>query len=297
LHHEHAQQYSGSDHIYRGQIHEDFIAQLESLGIVLQKISSGKPYYRLHVYPSLPFAPVLTSSGCPYHCSYCASSILHKSFDQRNPENIFFEIKELYAMGVRDFAFYDDALLVKTDEHIKIILKKVIDSQMKIRFHSPNGLHARFIDNELAFLMKKSGFKTIRLSLETSYEKRQEQTGGKVTSADFRKAVLNLKKQDFSKKEIGTYLMYGLPGQDLKEVKDGIDFVKNLGVTINLTEFSPIPGTRCWDELDDMGIITDNLDPLLTNNTVFSLLFSGYDPVELDKIKLDVKQYNDTDAY
>jgi len=86
--------------------------------------------------------------------------------------------------------------------------------------------------------------------------------------------------------------MYGLPGQNLSEVEDGINFIKSLGVKINLTEFSPIPGTQCWNELIENGIIYENIDPLLTNNTVFTYLFSGYKPEDIEKIKLDVKEYN-----
>jgi hypothetical protein len=65
-----------------------------------------------------------------------------------------------------------------------------------------------------------------------------------------------------------------------------------LDVRIHLTEFSPIRGTQSWDELVQMGLINDNLDPLLTNNTVFSYLYSGYDIDEIFRIKINVKEFN-----
>jgi len=40
-----------------------------------------------------------------------------------------------------------------------------------------------------------------------------------------------------------------------------------------------------------MGVIADGLDPVLTNNTVFSYLYSGYDPRDIETMKLDVKRY------
>jgi radical SAM superfamily enzyme YgiQ (UPF0313 family) len=123
-------------------------------------------------------------------------------------------------------------------------------------------------------------------------DKRQADTGGKVTTGDFSRAVGTLKKHGFSKKEIGAYLMYGLPGQEMKEVMEGVMFLKTLGIRINLTEFSPIQGTQCWMELKNKGTITDNLDPLLTNNSVFSLLYSGYNSIEIERLKLNVKKYN-----
>jgi radical SAM superfamily enzyme YgiQ (UPF0313 family) len=117
-------------------------------------------------------------------------------------------------------------------------------------------------------------------------------SNGKIAVDAFKETVKRLKRYGFTKREIGVYLMYGLPGQGFVEVKEGVGFLKNLDVKINLTEFSPIPETQCWKELRDKDIIDDNIDPLLTNNTVFSYLFSGYYPHEIEKLKLDVKRYN-----
>jgi len=161
-----------------------------------------------------------------------------------------------------------------------------------MRFHCPNGLHARLIDDELARLLKTSGFRTLRLSLETVNAKRQKETGGKVSSEDLERSVRSLKKYGFTKDDIGVYLMYGLPGQDFGEVREGTAFLKSLGVRINLTEFAPVPGTQCWDDLISSGTISRDIDPLLTNNSVFSRLYSGYDPEETEKLKLSVKGYN-----
>jgi radical SAM superfamily enzyme YgiQ (UPF0313 family) len=292
LYHEHALKYSGADFVYRGYVEKDLEAVLNNLGFRLKKRQPSRPYYRLGLYQWYPFAPILTSTGCPYRCSYCASPILFHGFHQREPSQVINEIKELYDIGVRDYAFYDDALLVNADTHLKIILREIIKLNLNIRFHCPNGIHARLIDEELAHLMKKSGFTTLRLGLETIDEKRQLETGGKITTKDFISAVERLKMQGFKKEQIGVYLMYGLPDQSLEEVKEGVKFLKSLNVRINLTEFSPIPGTSCWEELKRKGIISDNIDPLLTNNTVFSYLYSGYDWNELERLKLDVKEYN-----
>ena len=175
---------------------------------------------------------------------------------------------------------------------MKIILKGLIKSGLKARFHCPNGVHARFIDDELAYLMKQSGFTTLRLGLETINEERQVKTGGKIFNDGFAYAVRALKKYGFTKEHIGAYLMYGLPGQGFDEVREGVNFLKSLDVRIHLTEFSPIPETPCWEELKQKGIITDDMDPLLTNNTVFTFLFSDYDLTALKKLRLDVKEYN-----
>jgi radical SAM superfamily enzyme YgiQ (UPF0313 family) len=292
LYDRHAADHSGADHVYTGPINSAMVKIMRNFGIELIKKNKPISYYTMGLYRSYPFAPLMTSKGCPYHCSYCASSSLFQGFVQRSPSEVIDEITELYRMGVRDFAFYDDALFVNADAHIKVILQAVLNSDMNVRFHCPNGVHARFIDNDLAGLLKRSGFTTLRISLETVDTGRQVQTGGKITSVTFQKSIQILKAAGFSKEHIGVYLMYGLPGQGLGEVKEGIQFLMQLNVGINLTEFSPIPHTQCWNELIEQGIIDENIDPLLTNNSVFSALYGGYDWMELDALKNSVKQYN-----
>ncbi|MEW6109502.1 MAG: B12-binding domain-containing radical SAM protein [Nitrospirota bacterium] len=288
----HASETSGADFIYTGHISDNIKFAFNTFGFRIKKKREGLPYYRLGLYRQHQFAPVLTSTGCPFRCAYCSSRFLYDRFIQRDSPGVVREIQDLYSIGIRDFAFYDDALLVNAESHIKVILKEIIKHAPDARFHCPNGLHARFIDDELAGLMKNSGFRTLRLGLETVDVERQRLTGGKVTSEDLLNAVKKLKNKGFTKNDIGVYLMYGLPGQGLDEIKEGVQFLKSLDVRINLTEFSPMPKTEYWEKLKNKGIVNDEIDPLLTNNSVFAYLFSGYDIDELARLKLEVKEYN-----
>lgn len=292
LYHEHALKKSGADIVYRGHIGSDIETMLRGLGFTLKNKGQPRPYSRLGLYQNSSFAPVLTSYGCPFRCTYCASFRLFQGFVQRDPFGVLEEIERLSRTGVRDFAFYDDALLVNADSHIKVILREIIKKGTAVRFHCPNGLHAKLINDEQAFLMKETGFTTLRLGFETINDTRQKKTGGKVTGDILRRAIKNLKRYGFSKEQIGVYLMYGLPGQEFEEVKEGIEFLKGLDIRIHLTEFSPIPDTPCWEELRDKGVIESSIDPIVTNNTVFSYLYSDYDWQDLKSTKLAVKEYN-----
>jgi radical SAM superfamily enzyme YgiQ (UPF0313 family) len=292
LYPDHALKYAGADRIHAGTLDQRLILLFQDLGISLNRKRRPAAYYTLGLTSLRSFAPLLTSTGCPYHCSYCASKILFPAYERRPVLDVLEEIWKLVDLGVRDFAFYDDALLYNADAHIKPLLDGIISSGLDLRLHTPNGLHARFIDSECSGLMKRSGFTTIRLSLETIDSARQRETGGKVGTPEFETAVRNLQGQGFTKEQIGVYLMYGLPGQELDEVKEGVKFIKRLGVRIHLAEFSPIRGTSSWDDLVQRGVISDDLDPLLTNNTVFSYLYAGYDWKEVERLKIEVKEHN-----
>jgi radical SAM superfamily enzyme YgiQ (UPF0313 family) len=292
LYSDHASSNSGADYIYSGPLREQFLSALQDLGIKAARMRQPVPYYRLSLYPYMNFSPLLTSTGCPFHCSYCASRFLSQDYERSPIQNIIKEIHDLQSQGVRDFVFYDDALLYDSDRHIKPLLKTIIERGFSIRLHAPNGLHARFIDEALAQLMREAGITTIRIGFETANPARQEHTGGKVLTDDLVRSIKSLRKHGFTKEHIGVYLLYGLPGQGLLEVEESIELLQSLNVRIHLAEFSPIRGTACWDDLVKNAIIPDDLDPLLTNNTVFSFLYSGYDQNAVECIKINVKNYN-----
>ncbi len=51
------------------------------------------------------------------------------------------EIKHWHEkLGIIDFAFYDDALLYRAEEHIKPILRLILKDKIKVNFHTPNAL-------------------------------------------------------------------------------------------------------------------------------------------------------------
>ncbi len=292
LYPDHAAKHSGADSIFTGPLNDRLLSVLRGFGLTLSLLREPVPYHRQNLYPAFPFAPLLTSIGCPFHCSYCASKTLTPGYHRKPVDDCIREIRELHELGARDIAFYDDALLYDADHHIKPLLEAVVRSGLGLRFHAPNGLHARYLDDELAALMKAAGFTTVRLSLETTDSARQADTGGKVTTGDLVKSVGSLRRRGFTKEHIGAYLLYGLPGQGLREVEEGFALLKDIDVRVLLAEFSPIRGTACWGDLVKSGVIADDLDPLLTNNSVFSFFYSGYDRAAVERLRLSVKDHN-----
>ncbi len=269
----HAKSLEGIDYVVVGS---DFPSVCSQLSEILGHDITSPEYYIYPEYSLLSDTSSLvmeTSKGCPFNCSYCGSKLLNKRFIQRKPEEVLDEI-EFYWKNykVKDIAFYDDALLVNADKHIIPILDGIVKKKLGINFHTPNGLHVRFIDRQLAEKLKKANFRTIRLSLETVNPTRQKDTGGKVTKEELETAVENLKSAGYNSKEIGVYLMFGMPHQEEKEVREGIEFLHSLKVTVFLTSYALVPGTIDEKMLKEEGIIKDDLDPLWHNNTIFLLI-------------------------
>lgn len=221
----------------------------------------------------IPYIPVLTSRGCPFSCSYCASSFLEPKLRQRSPESVFREIQYWhYNFKVRNFAFYDDALLINEREYALPLLEKIIDSKMDISFHTPNALHIREITEEAADLMFKAGFKTIRLGLETTDFSNSRKNDHKVKKNEFINAVARLKNAGFKYDQIGAYLLCGLPGQEIKEVENSILIVKKSGIQPVLAYYTPIPHTPMWEDAKKVSRFDLEESPVFTNNALFPCL-------------------------
>lgn len=222
--------------------------------------------------------PIQLTSGCPFRCSYCASRILSARFEIKDPVNLFEEVMFYNTnFGTKSFMFYDDALLYKSSQGIKKFLRLIIASGKDFTFHTPNGLHARFIDEEIAELFKKANFRDLRLSLETSDEALQEYTGGKVNNNDLKVALRNLKEAGFGKFDLGVYILMGAMWLDMEKTMDDILFINSLGAKVVLASYSPIPGTVDFRALVKNKIIKEDIDPLWHNKTIFSeLLMPSY---------------------
>lgn len=78
-----------------------------------------------------------------------------------------------------------------------------------------------------------------------------------------------MKKAGFVDKQIGAYLLTGLPKQSVKEMEAGIKFVKQAGITPVLAYYTPIPHTRMWDDAVKASRYDLNADPIYTNNAIF----------------------------
>jgi radical SAM superfamily enzyme YgiQ (UPF0313 family) len=148
------------------------------------------------------------------------------------------------------------------------LLEEIIKHHLPWQFHCPNGLHLREVNDEIAMLMFKAGFKTIRFGFETADIARQQETGGKVTNSELQQAVQCLVKAGYRQDEIGIYLLCGLPQQTATEVRESILFVKSCGAKPILAEYSPIPGTALWDEAVKVSCFNIEAEPLYHNNTL-----------------------------
>lgn len=279
---EHARKWSGADWVADHVVGEDVPALVaEMTGIYLdQRLTADpEPFPAFDLMPVLPFVPVVSTTGCPFSCAYCASSFLNPVFRRRSIDAVFSEIRFWHeSRGVCDFVLYDDAFLIDAAHHALPLLETVIRSGLhrRIRFHTPNALHVREIDGETAHLLFRSGFKTIRLGLETTLFGEDRPFDGKVQAEDFIRAAQSLRQAGFEPNQTGAYLLAGCPDQSETEVLQAIRAVKAVGLTPIPAYYTPIPHTKLWERACAVSRYPLAEDPIFTNNAVFPCMPQGF---------------------
>jgi hypothetical protein len=289
---DHAERVTGADFVYRSDDLKGLIPLMESI--------TGKELKGEHVtrdfssYP-LPFHElgrhrrffaVLTGKGCPFYCTYCASHLINRLFTRRSSSSVLEEmIRFRRTLHTRNVAFYDDALLADAPGHLVPLLQGVIDHGLDLSLHLPNGVHAHYMTPEIARLFHTSGVHTIRLGLETARPELQVRTGNKTENREYRKSVFLLREEGYTRSDVGTYVMLGLPGQTPGDVEESLNFVYRSGASPHLSSFSPIPGTAIWEEALKTTRLAIGDEPLLQNNTVFILGNAAFSRDSIQELK------------
>jgi radical SAM superfamily enzyme YgiQ (UPF0313 family) len=290
---EHARNESGADLVVTGPVRDLPGLIFSQTGFTVSNAAAWAdfalwPAPALDLLPSVDYAPLLTGVGCPYRCPYCASGRLQPERKRLDAERIYRDITHaIDRFGVSDFAFYDDALLIDAQSNLGPALERLVRESFPVRFHAPNALHIRALSKGWCDLLKAAGFRTIRLGLETTADRKNREWGGKVDTEMFLRGLENLFAAGFAPDDIGVYLLCGLPGQSPEEVADAVRTVRKCGVKPHIAEYSPIPGTPMWNQAVSTSPFDIEREPLYHNNSFFACRrpdFTYEDMVSLKKM-------------
>jgi hypothetical protein len=117
---------------------------------------------------------------------------------------------------------------------------------MSFSFHLPNGINARYITEDVAYLLRRMGVKTVRLGYEVDRRDLQIRLGDKAKKKELEIAIYLLKKVGFN--DIGVYIMLH-PFVSVNDFLATANFIHSLGVLVKPVLYSPIPNTSDFNNL------------------------------------------------
>jgi len=194
-----------------------------------------------------PVAPIVTSRGCPYFCTFCASNITWRhQFRKRSPKNIVDEIEMLVKkFGVGEIHLTDDNFtLIK--EHAMAVCDELIKRNLNIFWQCPNGVRIDSLDLELLRKMRKAGCYSVGLGIESGSPQILKNVKKNLNLALVEEKLVLLKSVGI--RAYGFFIL-GLPGETQKTVRETIDFAKkNPFDRVWFNILTPYPGSEIFEE-------------------------------------------------
>jgi len=196
-------------------------------------------------YTKQPFMNMMTSRGCPYHCSFCLwpqSMYGHKQ-RFRSLDNVF---KELHLLvdryGLKEINI-DDGTFTTQKKRVIEFCQRLRDDGLELVW-TCNG-RVDNIDDEMLREMKKSGCKLIRLGVESGSQEVLDKIRKGLTKKQIEEGIRKVKKHGIQ--ALGGF-MFGFPYDSKKTIEQTIQFAKKLSpdqvqFSINMC----YPGTSLYE--------------------------------------------------
>ena len=193
-----------------------------------------------------PIAPIITTRGCPYSCTYCSAPITAgKRMRYREPKKVVDEIEMLVnKYGVKEIQIEDDNFTLDR-EHCVTICKEILERKIKVLWSLPNGVRIDKLDKEMIVLMKKAGCCSMSLGIESANQRILDLIKKQLNKDIVRETVKMV--SDAGIETVG-FFMIGFPTETKEEIENTINFANSLPLTrANFTKVTPLPGTELFD--------------------------------------------------
>lgn len=237
-----------------------FIRNLDSLSPPAWDLINPLYYQNAHlglIYKKNPVAHIISSRGCPFNCTFCASNrIWGGTWRPRSVKNVIDEIEFLIDnFNVREFHFMDDNFTLDR-KRVELFCNLLINRGIDISWSCPNGIRVDKIDERLLRLMKKSGCYSVSFGVENVNQNILNRVNKRTDINKIKRAIRIANKIGVL---AGAFFIFGLPGETEKTLKENYDFITKSSLDfIHITIFSPIPGSKefcIWKEKNKDKII------------------------------------------
>ena len=201
-----------SKHIYRS----DYIENLDALPFPDRKtIKNERNIYQAFQDNGIRITSVLSSRGCPFHCSFCCSHVLwQRKVRFRSPANVLDEIEQVVRdWNIQFLKFSDDTFTINKQRVIEFCKLKV---ERKIKIAYGANAHINSIDEEMLRYLAESACQELWYGVES---------GSPMILQEIHKNVdINKVRQIFKlTKEYGiktrAYFLLGMPNETIKDIE------------------------------------------------------------------------------
>lgn len=188
---------------------------------------------------------VMTSRGCPYHCSFCASHSVHgrkmRYYSISRVREDFMRLRDKF--GAKTIVFQDDHFVADQERAFAII---EIVKELKITAVFQNGLALYALSRKMLEALKSAGVDQLVLAVESGSNRVLKEIMHKPLNLSMVKPVAD------NCRELGIYMdiniLVGLPGETKQDIDDTRGFLKTIYANwFRITVATPLVGSEMFD--------------------------------------------------
>lgn len=216
----------------------------------------GTGEFGFFIPPGERWFNIISSRGCPYNCSFCASPVVHgHKVRNRSVENTVAEMVDSYRRwGVRNFTFLDDTFTLD-EERTRTLAEAIRQTDIKFRWSCFTRVG---VARETLQAMKKAGCILVSYGVEGGAELRR-----RVHKRVSRETIIETFRIT---REVGirakAYFMVGVPGESEEDYEESISLAKELCPDyLWVAMFYPLAGTPIYKELEQEGTLSRYYHP------------------------------------
>lgn len=195
------------------------------------------------------------SRGCVFKCDFCASKItMALGYRKKSPERCAEEVKQMYALGFREFLLADD-IFTSDQKWATSVCDAITRTGTDMVWSCTNGIRVESADEDLFRSLRRAGCYRVSFGFETGNDAvlKAFGKGGRASIEQGKTAVRLARKAGI---DTSGFFMLGLSPDTEESMHDTIEFARQLplamlkfGVTV------AFPGTKMFNDYARKGLI------------------------------------------
>jgi radical SAM superfamily enzyme YgiQ (UPF0313 family) len=216
-----------------------------------------------------PSTVMMSSSGCPFECTYC----LHdKKVVFRDPVRVVDEMEECRGrFKIKEINFYDEIFSLNKQRAVLIceeIIRREMDLVWTIRTRPD------CVDRELIKLFARAGCGRVHYGIESANPEVLKAVKRDIPLSLIRDVVRWTKEERMS---VLGFFIIGFPGESRRNILKTVEFAKELNLDyVQINKLVPIPNTGLYD----MVVRRDGVDTWMEYALGHKELSSGFAPLD-----------------
>ena len=211
---------------------------------------------------AVPFSEqvhMITSRGCPYTCTFCASEKIWRRYRQFSSDYVVEEIAYLRDKYDPEEIYFFDDLFIANQKRFKEICIKLKERALHRNIYFRSYARVDLVDEEMADLFEELHFTSIDFGFESNSARVLEYFNKKNASPDLNQRAIDLlKSRGIS---LGANFIVGAPVETSDDIRLTYEFIHhNIDALDRLSvgPLFPIPGTPIWDYARERGLVTED---------------------------------------